>query len=177
MDINDAEVRDYLIELYNQTEGNQEKQVSMHDVGSALGMDKNQAGALGQDLVVEGLVDLRTLAGGISITSQGLEMLQVGGYITVSVKDSFQLSGGPVINEIDRQAIEKMIEKIKQAVTQKIAQFQDLEEIIIDLKTLEVHLLSPKPKTSIVRAILSSLHLSLEKLELHEITLVLSGAF
>ncbi len=38
-------------------------------------LDKDQAGALGQDLVVEGLVDLRTLAGGISITSQGLEML------------------------------------------------------------------------------------------------------
>jgi len=176
MDLNDAEVRDFLIELYNQTEGDQEKQSSMHDVGSALGIDKDQAGAMGQDLVVEGLVDLRTLAGGISITSQGLEILQAGGYITVSVKDSFQLSGGLVINETDRQAIEQVVEKIKHALSQKTAQFEDLEEIVIDLKTIEIQLLSPKAKTSIVRAIFSSLHVSLKRMELDEIALVIHGA-
>lgn len=175
MDMNDAEVRDYLLEVYNQTQGDQEKQVAMQDVGLALGMDKDQAGALGQDLVVEGLVDLKTLAGGISLTSQGLEMLQKGGYITVSVKDSFQISGGPVINEADRQSIEKIVEKIKQAVSQKSAPFEDLEEIVVDLKTLEVYLLSPKPKTSIVRAIFNSLHDSLKRLDLNEVAMTLGG--
>ncbi len=52
MHTDNSELKDYLVELHNQTQGNEEMQVSMHDVGSALGLDKNQAGAIGQDLIV-----------------------------------------------------------------------------------------------------------------------------
>ncbi len=176
MHTDNSELKDYLVELHNQTQGNEEMQVSMHDVGSALGLDKNQAGAIGQDLIVEGLADLRTLAGGISITSQGIEMLQKYGLVSVSVSTSFQLSKGPVVNEADRQAIEQVVEKIKQAVSAKAASFEDIEEIVIDLKTIEVHLLSSKPKTAVIREIIRSIHDSLKRLNLNEVAMTLSTA-
>lgn len=177
MNISNPEARDYLVELYNQTQGNEEKQVSMHEVGLALGMDKSQAGALGEELIVEGLADLRTLAGGINITSQGLEILQKAGYISVAVsaKGRFQLSGGPLLNEEDRHAIEQLLDKIKHAVSQNSGDYSDMEEIVIDIKTLDVHLLSPKPKTAIVCEILSSLNGSLKVLGLTEIAETFSG--
>lgn len=177
MNINDPEVKDYLVELYNQTQGEEGMQASMHDVGSALGMDKVQAGAMGEELIVEGLADLITLAGGISLTSQGLEMLQKAGYISVPVNNNFQLSKGPVLVEGDRQAIEQIVEQIKRAVSAKAPSYEDIEEIVIDVKTIEVQLLSAKPKTAIIQEILRSLQDSLKKLDLNEMATTLSGAF
>lgn len=176
MDMNNSEAMDFLVELYNRTEGSEENQVSMHDVGAALGMDKSQAGALGEELIVEGLADLRTLAGGIAITSQGLEMLQKAGLITaVIAKSDFQLSGGPVLQEADHEEIEKILEKIRQAVSQQTAAFEVLEEIVIDLKTIEVQLLSPKPKTAVVCQVFSSLQSSLKELGLDELSTIFAG--
>ncbi len=177
MDISNPEARDFLVELYNQTEGNEELQVSMHDVGATLGMDKNEAGALAEELIVEGLVELRTLAGGVSVTPQGLGMLQEAGYISITaqVKDSCQLSGALVLSEGDRQAVEQLVGKIKDALSGTTAAYQTLEEIVVDIKTVEVHLLSPQPKTAIVREILRSLHGSLKRLDLNEVALYISG--
>ncbi len=175
MNINTPETQEYLMELYNQTQGDQEKQVSMADIGSALGMDKPQAGLIGEWLIVEGMVELRTLAGGVSITAQGVEVLQEAGLIRVSAKVSHRLSRAPVLDEKDCQVVGQILADLKRAFGSLSASYQDLEEIVIDMKTIEIQLLSPKPKATIVRAVLESLHASVKRLELNEVEGILSG--
>ena len=67
----------YLQELYNTTKGNTETQVSMYDLGPALGLEKTAAGKIAEDLMVLGFIELKTLAGGISITDEGLKKLGI----------------------------------------------------------------------------------------------------
>ncbi len=77
MDSEDLKSKDYLEELYRQTGGDVEVQVSMYDVGAAIGLDKTEAGSLAEQLMVQGQTELRTLAGGISITPEGLAVLGI----------------------------------------------------------------------------------------------------
>ena len=152
----------YLEELYRLTGGDTEMQVSMYEVGAAIGLDKSEAGSLAEELMVQEQTELRTLAGGISITIQGLAVLGIDVAAPQSAESSFQLSKGPVTAASDRQAIQLLTEEIKSEISGLKLNYDLLEEIVMDLKTIEVHLLSPKPKTAVLREILRSLHIALE---------------
>ena len=77
MEFSTPQSRDYLYELYTISEGDTNSEVSMYDVGAALGLEKADAGTIAEELMVEGWVELKTLAGGISITAEGLKALNV----------------------------------------------------------------------------------------------------
>ena len=76
MDANSPEAQNYLLELYQMTTGDINAQVSMYDVGAAIGLEKNDAGKLAEDLIGDGLVAVKTLSGGIGITDLGVEKAQ-----------------------------------------------------------------------------------------------------
>ena len=152
----------YLEELYRLTGGDTEIQVSMYEVGAAIGLDKSEAGSLAEELMVQEQTELRTLAGGISITTEGLAVLGIDVASSPSAESGFQLSQGPVTDAADRQAIQRLTEEIKEEISGLKLDYDLLEEIILDLKTIEVHMLSPKPKIAILREILRSLHAALE---------------
>ncbi len=61
--------------LGDAAEGDTEAIVSMHDVGQALGFEKTDAGKMAEALYSEGYAELKTLSGGIGITSMGLQAL------------------------------------------------------------------------------------------------------
>lgn len=149
---------DFLLELYNQTEGDTDRQVSMHDIGAAIGMEKADASTLAEDLIMDMLVELKTLSGGIGITAKGLEKLQQLGMVRSSATTAYRLSREKVATADDLDAIHTIIKEIQLSIPQADSEFENLEELIIDLKTLEVQLLSPRPKTSVVREILRSLY-------------------
>ena len=71
MDSNNITNTTYLAELYRQTEGDTEAKVSMLDVGSAIGFEEAEARATAENLMIEGLAELKSLSGGIGITTQG----------------------------------------------------------------------------------------------------------
>ena len=54
MDSNDTINTTYLAELYRQTEGNTDAQVSMLDVGSAVGFEEAEARATAENLMILG---------------------------------------------------------------------------------------------------------------------------
>ncbi len=154
---------DFLLELYNQTKGDTERQVSMHDIGSAIGMEKADASTLAEDLIMDMLVELKTLSGGIGITTKGLEKLQQFGMVQTSAATAYSLSREKVATADDLAAVNTIIKEIQLSTPLAAAEFENLEELIIDLKTLEVQLLSPRPKIAVVREILRSLHDCLDR--------------
>ena len=66
----------FLIQLFEQTGGDPSVQVSMYQIGELLGLEREAASKVAQDLIASELVEIRTLSGGIAITAGGSEMVQ-----------------------------------------------------------------------------------------------------
>lgn len=160
MDTSSLEAKNYLLELYKKTMGNVNAQVSMFEVGAAIGLEKDAAGKMAEDLIGGGLVEVKTLSGGIGITDSGIEAVQAAGG-GPSAAAGLDLGTGPVLEDKGRQTIAVLLKDIQTHISQNSTTYAQIEEMVIDLKTIEVQLLSPKPKTAIVREVLRSLHLVL----------------
>ncbi|MGB3212328.1 MAG: hypothetical protein WBB19_16620 [Desulforhopalus sp.] len=158
MDTDDLKIKGYLEELYRQTGGDNGVQVSMYDLGAAIGFEKSEAGSLAEQLMVAGHVELKTLSGGISITSEGLAALGISTASAHSAEGGYTLSDGPIADDSDRQTVHVLTEVIKKELPGQDLDFDLLEEIVLDLKTIEVHMLSQRPKTAVLREIFRSLH-------------------
>ena len=162
MSIKAPNVKFFLEELHRQTKGDLQSQVSMYEVGASIGLAKSEAGSLAEELMVTGLVELRTLSGGISITREGLASLGISVPATPSVDTDRRFSNGPIANKADREILCRLIDTMKTSLSGLKIDYNQLEEIIIDLKTIEVQLLSPTPKVAVLREILRSLHASFQ---------------
>lgn len=162
MDIAELNIKAYLEELHRQTGGDTEVQVSMHDLGAAIGLDKAEAGSLAEQLIVQGQAELRTLAGGISITPEGLAELGISVPSPGSVESDLHLGVGPVADDNDRRTVHLLIQEIKDEISGLGLEYELLEEIVLDLKTIEVHLLSARPKIAVLREIFRSLQNTFE---------------
>lgn len=147
----------FLDELYRQTQGDTAARISMYEVGAALGLDRNQAGALAETLIVDGLVELKTLAGGIGITDEGLTRLGFATPADSAASTAFTLGRDPVAGEEDRRMTTELLLGMRQGISGRPLAYEHLEQLILDLKSLELHLLSPKPKTAVLRELLVSL--------------------
>jgi len=157
MDLDNPEAKAYLFELYTQTQGDTKTQVSMYDVGAAIGLEKTDAGAMAEDLFIQGYAEMKTLSGGIGITLQGLDLLQIK-IAPEAGSDSLSLGEGPILESRGKETLEKIIQRIKDSLSRTTQTYSRQEELVMDIKTIEVQLLSPKPKTKIIREILRSLH-------------------
>ncbi len=157
MKIDSPESRAFLFELYTMTGGDEAMQVSMHDVGERLGLEKSQSGTMAENLFIQGLAELKTLSGGIGITRQGLKVLDIKP--PPKPGDEFlELGAGPVLKEKNMEAVEKIMLETKDAIASSTIQYPEIEEMVIDIKTMDVQMLSPQPKTQIIREILRSIH-------------------
>ncbi|MBT8340851.1 MAG: hypothetical protein HKP58_00925 [Desulfatitalea sp.] len=152
--------RAFLIELYHRTEGDPQVQVSMHEIGTAIGLDKDRAGKVAEEVIGAGWAEVRTLSGGIGITADGVAAARQAG--AASGKETCRpLGAGPLLNDDDRQNVEALLKEVKGAVAILSADYDRLQALIIDIKTIEVQLLSACPKTAVVREVLRALQASL----------------
>ena len=146
----------YLNELYTATSGETDAQVSMYDIGAALGLESNEAGELAQTLCIQGWAELKTLSGGIGITTEGLKELNVD-----IPRDAdplvATLGTGPCLDEEGKDAAVNMLNQIKTAIAASELPYPVLEEMIIDIKTIEIQMVSPRPKTSVLKEVFRSL--------------------
>ncbi len=161
MTLDNPEARAYLFELYTMTQGDPKAQVSMYDVGTTLGLEKTDAGAIAEDLFIQGFAELKTLSGGIGITRQGLEELDVQADPGTDNDISLRLGSSPVLEGQGQEAVEKILQDIKTNIVQTNLPYAKLEEVVMDIKTIEIQLLSPHPKTAVIREVLRSLHHSI----------------
>jgi hypothetical protein len=155
MDTMDPQAEKYLDELFKLSKGKVDRQVSMFDIGTVMGLEKDAARKIAEDLIAEGLAEIKTLSGGIGITLQGIETAQsLGG---VSSGTGLTLGTAPVLEQQGRRSVDSMLTAVKNHLAKTPTGYDRLEEMVIDIKTIEVQLLSPRPKTAIIRSVLNSL--------------------
>ncbi len=159
MSSEDAQMNDYLQQLYQMSGGDVSAEVSMYEIGAALGLDKSEAGSVAEDLIIDGYAELKNLTGDITITTAGLRLLdaEITDGHDASSKAKFALGEDEVLAREVCNAVEQLIVEIKKAAVEGGFSYSQVEELVIDLKTLETQLLSSRPKKAIVQEILRSL--------------------
>jgi hypothetical protein len=161
MDISDPTAQAYLRELYQQTQGDTGVQVSMFDIGAALALEREAAGKIAEELIGNGLAEVKTLSGGIGITLQGIETIDAhGGGVDAQANPG--LGNGAVLEADGKSAVAAVISEIQTWIVKNKVSYDQTATVVIDLKTMEVQLLSPSPKTAVIREVLRSLHSSLD---------------
>ncbi len=170
MHLDDLSNKSFLEELYRQTKGDLQSQASMYEVGASMGLAKGEAGSLAEELMVAGLVELRTLSGSVSITREGLSSLGIAAPAAPAEGVNQKFSDGPAANKADREILSRLIDTMKTCLSEMKMEYTRLEEIIIDLKTLEVQLMSPAPKVAVCRELLRSLHTSFQVIDNKTVT-------
>jgi hypothetical protein len=141
----------FLAELFKQTKGDISGQVSMYTVGAALEMDKELSKRTAEELIGWNLAEIRTLSGGIGITSEGVEEAKKLGAGGFQEEGAVRLGNAAVTDDNARQAIEKIINDLKNRTGKLGLDFNALTELMADLKTIDAQLTSSKPKTAIFR--------------------------
>ena len=160
MPVDGLEAMNFLMELSKITSNDPASQVSMYEVGAALGMEKAEAGKVAEELIGNGLVEVKTLAGGIAITAQGLEAVHASQGNDASAGEMV-LGSEPVLDEQGRQSMETLVADIARHMEKATVAYAAIEEMVMDIKTIQTQLLSPKPKTAILREVLRSLQSTL----------------
>ncbi len=156
MTFENPEVESFLFQLYTITDGDTEANVSMYDVGEVLGLGKGDTGKLAEALYSEGYAELKTLSGGIGITMMGLKALNVS--MDSADSESLSLGTDHVLTDQGRDTAEIILQEIKAVISDTKLTYAHLEELVIDIKTIEIQMLSPRPKTEVIREVLKSIH-------------------
>ncbi|MDX1709371.1 MAG: hypothetical protein R3274_12265 [Desulfobacterales bacterium] len=154
----DESGQQYLIQLFEQTNGDTSAQVSMYDVGEGLGMDHDTSARVAETLIGLQLAEIRTLSGGIGISTEGAAEVQglMGGALP-SGKTPGRLSDQPIMDATSCQAVEQVTDTLKSQTGNLGLDFDGLSELMADLKTIDAQLGSARPKTAIIRECLRSI--------------------
>jgi predicted ArsR family transcriptional regulator len=151
----------YLKTMVEHCQGDTGKQISMYAVGEQLGLDRETASQVCQELIAFGLVEIRTLSGGVGLTAEGI---QAGGMAGgASVEAGPRLKTGPILDDEDRLAVTAVVDQLKQTSGGWQLGYEEMAALVIDIKTIETQLLAPQPKTAVVKAVLDSLAAWLKK--------------
>lgn len=164
MSLSPSQSTAYLAELYRVTDGDPSAQASMYDIGAAIGLDKAGSGKLAEELIASGDVEIRTLSGGIGITAQGVQSAAAEAGPSQSTQR--QLGNAKVLDEGDHTTVQSVLADVKRAMGNTAAAYDHLEALVIDIKTIEIQLMAPQPKTAVVREVFRSLHDTLSTMNL-----------
>lgn len=148
---------EFLKALRGQTNGDSTVTVSMFSIGETMGLDKERAGAVGEELIGWGLVEVRTLSGGIAITEAGLEKAGGDGAEKAATDPGTVLGPDPLLGEDAVAAVDGAAARIKSKIDDLGIGFDGLSELMADLKTVGAQLSSPRPKTAVIRECLRSM--------------------
>ncbi len=149
--------RQFLQSLFERTEGQSSRQVSMYDLGARLGLDREAAARVAQDLMAAGLVEIRTLSGGVGISAEGAAAVPSALGSGSRGAAAARLGDNRIMDPAACQAVERVCEDVKSLAGRLGLDFDTLTEVLADLKTIAHQLGSSRPKTAIVREALRSL--------------------
>ena len=166
----------FLIQLFEQTRGDASAQVSMYDVGNDLGLDRDTSSRVAETLMGLQLVEIRTLSGGIGISTEGADEVKrlMGGGATTGELHR-KLTDQSIMDQISSQAVEQAAAELKSKAGNLGLDFEGLSELMADLKTIDAQLGSSRPKTAIIRECLYSLKETLEGLADNESLMKIKG--
>lgn len=159
----DESGQQFLIQLYEKTGGDPGAQVSMYEVGEDLGLDRDTASRVAENLMGLQLVEIRTLSGGIGISADGASEIKrlIGGAPAADGLPG-KLADQTIMDAASCQGVEQVAGELKNRVGNLGLDFDGLTELMADLKTIDAQLGSSRPKTAIIRECLHSLKDALE---------------
>lgn len=168
--------KQFLIQLFDQTHGDPSNQVSMYDIGRLMGLERNAATRVAEELMGSQLVEIRTLSGGIGISAAGSELVQnLIGPLAPKAEESYKLGDDPLLDAPGREAVGLIVSEIKDQIGTLGLDFDSLTELMADLKTIEAQLGSSRPKTAIVRQCLLSIGGVLKTKPNHSLNGIVNG--
>jgi hypothetical protein len=130
----------------------------MYDIGGQLGLERDAASRVAEELIALQMVEIKTLAGGIGISAAGSEMAQaLVGAPASSAGQTTRLGSERLVNSESRQAVEQSVTEIKNQTGNLGLDYDTLTELMADLKTIDAQLGSSRPKTAIIRECLNSI--------------------
>jgi hypothetical protein len=148
--------------LFVKTGGDIKKQVSMHDIGNEAGLDKPASKMIAEELMSLGLIDIRTLSGGIGLTEDGiLEAQRWFADIPGAGPAGMTLGKGSVVSEKAAVCITEILNGLKPLIGGLGMTYDNLTELLADIQTLEAQMRSPKPKTLIAGECLRAIRTAL----------------
>lgn len=156
LDDNHPLVQQMLAELHRRTEGDSSRSVSMYELGRAIGLDRDAAKETGEALIGSGLAAIVSLSGSIGPTPEGLARIEADAP-PAGAAAGVRLGDGPVLDGKARDAVDALTARLKTRLAEGARDFDTLAELAADLRTLDVQLASPRPKTAVVRACLATL--------------------
>jgi hypothetical protein len=172
----DESGQQFLIQLFEQTGGDPSAQVSMYEVGEGLGLDRDASSRVAETLMGLQLVEIRTLSGGIGISTDGTnEVKRLMGGAVLAGDSPGKLSDQPVMDPGSCQGVEQVAGELKSQAGNLGLDFDGLSELMADLKTVDAQLGSSRPKTAIVRECLRSIKETLEGLANTDILVKVRG--
>jgi hypothetical protein len=148
----DETSRQFLIQLFEQTRGDSSAQVSMYDIGAVLGLERGAASKVAEELIGLQLIEIRTLSGGIAISSDGSEIVQK--FNSPGAADDSKvakLGDDRILDAAGCRAVENLGFDIKQQIASLGFDSDTRAELMADLRTIEAQLDSSRPKTAIFR--------------------------
>jgi hypothetical protein len=138
--------------LFIKTGADTRKQVSMHEIGNEAGLDKSASKNVAEELMSLGLIDIRTLSGGIGLTEEGvLEAQSWFADISGISSAGTTLGNHPVVGEKNSAVIMDILVCLKPRIGKLGMAFDDLTELLADVQSLEAQMRSSRPKSAIVR--------------------------
>lgn len=159
----DETCQQFLIQLFEQTGGDPTAQASMYEVGEGLGLDRDSSSRAAETLIGLQMVEIRTLSGGIGISTEGANEAKrlTGGAIPTDGSPT-TLTDQRVMDPLSCQGVEQIAGELKSQAGNLGLDFDRLSELMADLKTIDAQLGSSRPKTAIIRECLRSLKEILE---------------
>ena len=150
--------QEFLIQLFGQTGGDPSAQVSMYDIGEGLGLDRDTSSRVAETLIGLELVEIRTLSGGIGISTEGAnEVKLLTGGVPAADGSPGKLTDQPVMDPFSCRGVEQAAGELKSRAGNLGLDFDGLSELMADLKTIDAQLDSSRPKTAIIRECLRSI--------------------
>jgi hypothetical protein len=149
----DSAARELFQALNRSTGGDTAAKVSMYAIGETIGLDRETSARAAEDLIAQGLAEIRTLSGDIGLSEQGADLVaETGGRETRR-----GLGTESPLTSWQRDLVEQSLTHLKAQLGGRGLSFEVLSEMTADIRTVEAQLTSPKAKTAIVRECVASL--------------------
>ncbi len=148
--------RQFLETLYTQTGDDADAQISMYDVGAVMGLDRQESTTTAEDLMAAGLLEIRTLSGGVALSDAGRAVVHQDA-ADQTPSENERLGQNSPMDARQCELVENLLTLLKADVGEQNHTYETLSEMIADVRTIEAQLISPRPKTAVVRACLEGL--------------------
>lgn len=129
-----------------ETNANPGHTANMWSVGEGLGLDRGETENIVMEMVSDGLLEIKSLSGGLSLTESGRSMVEADG-----------AAGGSGLD------LEYLLSKMESTINESALDNKTRNDLRIDIKTIELQSKRSQPLKPVMTACLASLKEGLEK--------------